>query len=124
MPRASSLHSLGQGAISDQQLNEADTKAVRTSSQFTETDSRRESVAQTERNRPLTLTRCEAAAMCGISVQTFDTWVRKGILPPALLGTRRWSRIAIERHLAGEAVPSLADDQLSPFELWKRDHAH
>ena len=50
--------------------------------------------AQNERERTLFLSRREAAAICGISVQTFDTYVRKGILPGPLPGTRRWSRAA------------------------------
>jgi predicted DNA-binding transcriptional regulator AlpA len=75
-------------------------------------------------NWPLVLTRPEAAKMCGISVQTFDAWVRKEILPGPIPGTRRWSRIAIERKLAGDVVPSFANDQLSPFAQWKRDNAH
>jgi hypothetical protein len=97
--------------------------AVRTLPEFTETDLRRV-VAKAERDRPLTVTRCEAAMLCGISVQTFDAWVKKGILPPALPRTRRWSRVAVERRLAGDVAGAFADDQLSPFERWKRDHAH
>jgi hypothetical protein len=62
--------------------------------------------------------------MCRISVQTFDAWVRKGILPGPILGTRRWSRIAIERALAGDVVASTADIWPSPFEQWKRRNAH
>jgi hypothetical protein len=37
-------------------------------------------------------------------VGTFDDWVRKGILPRPIPGTRRWSRTAIERALSGEVV--------------------
>jgi hypothetical protein len=59
-----------------------------------------------------------------ISVQTFDLWVRKGILPGPIPGTRRWSRSAIERRLAGGVVASSAIDQLSPFEQWKCGNAH
>jgi predicted site-specific integrase-resolvase len=49
----------------------------------------------------LTLTRYEAAMLCGISVHTFDEWVSKGILPPPLTENRR-----------------------SAFEEWKRANAH
>jgi predicted DNA-binding transcriptional regulator AlpA len=75
---------------------------------------------------PLTLTRREAARLCGISVQTFDAWIRKGILPPPITGTRRWSRIAVERYLTGDALRSPADRLSSPYEQWKRerDNAH
>jgi hypothetical protein len=75
-------------------------------------------------NWPLVLTRPEAAKMCRISVQTFDAWVRKEILPGPIPGTRRWSRIAIEHALAGDIVTSIVDGRLSPFEQWRRCNAH
>jgi hypothetical protein len=62
--------------------------------------------------------------MCRISVQTFDDWVEKKILPKPIAGTRRWSRIAIERALAGDVVPSTAEMLPSPFEEWKHRNAH
>jgi hypothetical protein len=73
---------------------------------------------------PLVLTRRQAAKMCGISVQTFDAWVRKEILPGPIPGTRRWSRVAIEHVLAGGIVTSTVDVRPSPFEQWKRRNAH
>ena len=79
---------------------------------------------QANDNWPPVLTRPEAAKMCGISLQTFDSWVRKEVLPGPIRGTRRWSRVAIERSLAGGVVAPIANDQLSPFEQWKRDNAH
>ena len=79
---------------------------------------------QANDNRPLVLTRREAAQMCRISLQTFDSWVRKGILPGPIWGTRRWSRDAIERRLAGGVVDLLANNQPSPFEQWKCGNAH
>ncbi|EXL10009.1 helix-turn-helix transcriptional regulator [Aquamicrobium defluvii] len=66
--------------------------------------------------KPLTLTRQQAAALCGLSPAGFDVWVRKGIVPPAIAGTRRWSRAAVERALGAgpDDVP-----ELSPFEQWE-----
>ncbi len=93
----------------------------RGSSTFRQTDVARAN-PQANDNWPPVLTRCEAAKMCTISVQTFDSWVRKGVLPGPIPGTRRWSRYTIERCLAGNA-PS-ANDQPSPFEQWKRGHAY
>jgi hypothetical protein len=79
---------------------------------------------QANDNWPPVLTRCEAAEMCRISVQTFDSWVRKGILLGPIPGTRRWSRSAIEQSLRGGVVESFANERFSPFEQWKRGNAH
>ena len=68
---------------------------------------------------PLAITRSEAAAMCGLTPQGFDVWVRKGIVPPAIRGTRRWSRVAIEAAICGEKPNS----NLDPFEQWEADNA-
>ena len=74
-------------------------------------------------NWPPVLMRREAASMCRISVATFDSWVRKAILPKPIPGTRRWSRVAIERALAG-GDRTAVDIQLSAFDQWRRDRAH
>lgn len=76
---------------------------------------------------PLALTRPEAAALCGVCPSTFDSWVRKGIIPGPIRGTRRWSRTALTRAVDGTAEPSVSpmatNDNLSPFEIWKRQNA-
>jgi len=69
-------------------------------------------------NLPLALTRQQAATLCGLTPSGFDVWVRKGIVPPAIKGTRRWSRAALERALSGGE-----DADLDPFEQWERDNA-
>lgn len=101
-------------------------RTMRRPCKFAQTDLHRAIRAdeQANDNWPPVLTRCEAAKMCVISVQTFDTWVRKGILPGPIPGTRRWSRSAIGRRLAGGVIASSAPDQLSPFEQWKCGNAH
>jgi predicted DNA-binding transcriptional regulator AlpA len=68
----------------------------------------------------LTLTRCDAAMLCGISVHTFDEWVSKGILPRPICGTRRWSRAAIEQALAGGLLRPGTENSQSAFEEWKQ----
>lgn len=73
-------------------------------------------------NFPLILTRPEAAAMCRVSVSGFDSWVRRGIIPGPIPGTRRWSRVAVERALAGEG--SACGTEESHFDQWKRKHAN
>lgn len=74
---------------------------------------------------PLVLTRAQAAALCHLSLTGFDSWVRKGIVPSPIPGTRRWSRVALERAISGDqpAVAVAVNDNLSPFEQWKRSNA-
>jgi predicted DNA-binding transcriptional regulator AlpA len=99
-------------------------KPVRTADEINQAELHGITAAQIGRSESLVLTRSQAAAMCGISVHTFDQWVQKGILPPAIRKTRRWSRVAVERALAAQAHAPPADNHSSPFEEWKRNHAH
>lgn len=70
-------------------------------------------------NIPPILKRKEAAELCRLTPAGFDVWVRKGIVPPAIAGTRRWSRDAILRALNG----SIQRADLDPFEQWELDNA-
>ncbi len=70
---------------------------------------------------PLTLTRDEAAELCGLSPAGFDVWVRKGIVPRPVKGTRRWSRAALERSLSGEVAAN--DDAEDAYRRWKESRA-
>lgn len=70
-------------------------------------------------NYPPILKRAEAASMCSLTPAGFDVWVRKGIVPPAIAGTRRWSRDAILRALNGSTPRA----NLDPYEQWKLDNA-
>lgn len=73
---------------------------------------------------PLILTRQEAADLLGISTSTFDKWVRKGVAPASISGTRRWSRAALERAMSGVAPNAANEDEaLSPFEAWEKQNA-
>ena len=38
-----------------------------------------------------TCTRAEAAMLCGVGTTTFDQWRGKGVVPPPIEGTTRWS---------------------------------
>lgn len=69
-------------------------------------------------NYPPILKRAEAAALCNLTPAGFDVWVRKGIVPPAITGTRRWSRDAVLRALNGDVARS----NLDPYEQWKFDN--
>lgn len=70
-------------------------------------------------NDNLMLTRPQAAALCALSPAGFDSWVRRGIVPPAIAGTRRWSRAALERALGG--MPGAVGVELDPYEQWKAE---
>lgn len=70
----------------------------------------------------LTLTRPEAAALCGLTPSGFDGWVRRGILPPPIMGTRRWSRVQLERALTEQSwVPPEVEEEEDPFRKWERE---
>jgi hypothetical protein len=75
-------------------------------------------------NWPLVLTRQQAADMCNICVSTLDRWVAQQILPGPISGTRRWSRDAIVRAVSGDGASITSHDDASPFDEWKRTHAH
>ena len=65
------------------------------------------------------LTRAAAADYIGISVETFDGWRRKGILPGPIPNTHRWDRKALDAALdqAGGLQPH---ERGSTFDEWKR----
>ena len=69
----------------------------------------------------LALTREQAAELCGLTPAGFDVWVRKGIVPGPLAGTRRWSRAELERALGG-GIPA-NDDAEDAYRRWKESHA-
>lgn len=69
----------------------------------------------------LILTRGEAAELLGISPSTFDNWVRKGVIPKPLEGTKRWSRAAIEKAVSGEPMSvAKAYDPEAIYAEWER----
>lgn len=70
---------------------------------------------------PLTLTRAEAAELCSLTPSGFDSWVRRGIIPGPVPGTRRWSRAALEHALGGAATND--DDPEDAYRRWKESRA-
>lgn len=70
----------------------------------------------------LTLSREEAAQLCGLSASGFDVWVRKGIVPGPIKGTRRWSREALEAAFGLQGVPA-NDDAEAAYRRWKESRA-
>jgi hypothetical protein len=45
------------------------------------------------------MSRAEAAAYCGCTVVGFSDWVRRGIVPGPIPGTRKWDRKAVDAAL-------------------------
>lgn len=71
-------------------------------------------------NYPPILTRPQAAALCQLTPSGFDSWVRRGVVPGPIRGTKRWSRDAILRAVDGDRH---VDVELDPFEQWEADRA-
>jgi len=73
---------------------------------------------------PKLLTRQQAAKLCNISANTFDKWVRAGIVPKPLKGTKRWYIKAMEHYFdISSGLAALNDDEYDPdlenrIELW------
>ena len=72
----------------------------------------------------LALTRAQAAALCELTPTGFDSWVRRGIVPGPITGTRRWSKAALERAISGVAKGGgNVDDPEAVFNEWLKSHA-
>lgn len=69
----------------------------------------------------LALTRQQAAELCNLTPSGFDSWVRRGILPGPVAGTRRWSVAALQRALSGAAKED--DDPEAVFARWEQSRA-
>src|SRR5436190_8471555 len=71
---------------------------------------------------PRLLSRQQAAAYCNLSPSAFSNWIRSGRLPPALTGTTRWDRKAIDAAL--DATSGLQTQQeSSPLDNWRAKRA-
>ncbi|ACL61096.1 hypothetical protein [Methylobacterium nodulans] len=71
---------------------------------------------------PRGLTREQAAEYCGCeSLQAFDDWVRKRIVPGPIPGTKRWDRKAIDRAL--DRHSGLTEVTSLSWEEWAAQHA-
>jgi predicted DNA-binding transcriptional regulator AlpA len=63
------------------------------------------------------LTRRQAASYCGLSLQGFSEWIKRGKLPGPIPGTHRWDRKAIDVALDHASGLMLTMDD--PFDDWK-----
>ncbi|MBY2913763.1 helix-turn-helix transcriptional regulator [Rhizobium leguminosarum] len=62
---------------------------------------------------PRLISRKDAAAYCGIGESTFSLWVANHKMPPAIAGTRKWDKRAIDARLdeiSGIAIEENEDD--------------
>lgn len=72
---------------------------------------------------PRLMTREQAAAYCGVTYSCFGTWIWKGIIPPALPGTRRWDRRAIDQALDKQSgIKPVEDEKESEVDRWFREY--
>lgn len=73
---------------------------------------------------PRGLTREQAAAYCGCeTLAAFDEWVRKEIVPKAMMGTNRWDRKAIDRALDRRSGLIADAGASESFDEWLARHA-
>ncbi|MBY2906072.1 helix-turn-helix transcriptional regulator [Rhizobium leguminosarum] len=62
---------------------------------------------------PRLIGRKDAAAYCGIGESTFSLWVANHKMPPAIAGTRKWDKRAIDARLdeiSGIGIEEKEDD--------------
>lgn len=73
-------------------------------------------------NEPRLIGRREAAAYCGITPTCFSMWVASHKMPPAIPGTRKWDKKAIDARL--DEISGLgANDNEDAFDRWERLNA-
>lgn len=70
---------------------------------------------------PRGMSREQAAAYAGCeSLSAFNNWVRRGIMPKPIPGTRKWDRKAIDAALDRmSGLDSKMQLQRSPYDEWK-----
>jgi hypothetical protein len=80
------------------------------------------SMSSSNDNSPRLIGRQEAAAYCGITPTAFSLWVRTNIMPPAIPGTRKWDKKAIDAKL-DEISGLVANDNntVDEFEKWSQE---
>jgi len=74
-------------------------------------------------NAPRLIGRAEAAAYCGITPTCFSMWVASHKMPPAIPGTRKWDRRAIDAKLDEISGLVVNCDDEDEFDKWERLNA-
>lgn len=71
---------------------------------------------------PRLIGRAEAAAYCGVTPTCFSMWVASHIMPPAIPGTRKWDRRAIDAKLDEISGLSIkAESGETGLQKWRRE---
>ncbi len=73
-------------------------------------------------NSPRLIGRAEAAAYLGITPSCFSMWVASHKMPPAIQGTRKWDKKAIDAKL-DEISGLTVNDNEDQYEKWMRENA-
>ena len=71
---------------------------------------------------PRLIGRKEAAEYCGISPSCFSMWVASHKMPPAVPGTRKWDRRAIDAKLDEISGLGSAAEPEDAYDKWVREH--
>lgn len=71
-------------------------------------------------SKPRCLCREEAAEYCGLSVEGFDAWRKRGIVPGPIAGTHRWDRKALDAALDKHSGLDQGQEE-TPLQRWRRE---
>jgi len=74
-------------------------------------------------NTPRLIGRREAATYCGITPTCFSMWVASHKMPPAIPGTRKWDKRAIDAKLDEISGLNANDNNEDEFDRWERLNA-
>ena len=66
---------------------------------------------------PRLLSRQQAAAYCSVSVETFDDYRRRAIVPDPIIGTNRWDRKLIDIWL--DKASGIASATATSLDTWR-----
>ncbi len=66
---------------------------------------------------PRLLTRQMAATYCSVSLETFDDYRRRGIVPDPVSGTARWDRKLMDQWL--DRASGITSDTVTPLDEWR-----
>ncbi|WVT73330.1 hypothetical protein QM996_17915 [Sinorhizobium chiapasense] len=71
---------------------------------------------------PRLIGRKEAATYCGIGESTFSLWVSTHKMPPAVPGTRKWDKRAIDAKLDEISGIGSSAEPEGAYDKWMREH--